>query len=134
MSLILFYFIELNVTISADYNPAPGEEMGPNRFTAGSELTLNCLVHGGSGALTYEWSVMGNPVTTGCTNCVVIDTSSPPTTSYFAGTYTCTVTESGRPDSSGKNDFTVTVVGKMIFTVFLDYNIINYLCRCWIIC
>ena len=150
MSLILFYyFIELNVTISADYNPAPGEvpeELDPNEFTAGSELTLNCIVHGNSGDLTYEWSVAGNPATTGCTNCVVIDTSSPPTTSsltlgkpalnsYFAGTYTCTVTESGRLDSSGNNDnFTVTVVGKMTFTVFLDYNIINYLCRCWIIC
>ena len=56
--------------------------------------------------------------------------------SYFAGIYTCTVTESGRLETtSGNNDnFIVTVVGKMIFTVFLDYNIINNLCRCRIIC
>ena len=143
-SLILYYSIELNVTISADYNPAPGEvpeELGPNEFTAGSELTLNCIVHGESGALTYEWSVMGNPDTTDCTNCVVIDTSSPPSTSsltlgkpalnsYFAGTYTCTVTESGRPDSSGMNDFTVTVVGKINdnHLYFVHYTFIDNLC------
>ena len=123
MSLILYYFLELNVTISADYNPAPGEvpgELGANEFTAGSELTLNCIVLGNSGDLTYEWSVPAT--TTGCTECV-IDTPSPPTStltlgkpalfSYYAGVYTCTVTESGRPESSGNNDtFTVTVVGK----------------------
>ena len=117
-SLILYYSIELNVTINADYNPAPGEvpgELGPNKFTAGSELTLNCIVHGESGALTYEWSVMG------CTNCVA---SSPPSTSsltlgqpslnsYFAGIYTCTVTESDGTEGSGNSDnFIVAVVGK----------------------
>ena len=126
-SLILYYFIELNVTTSANYTPAPGEvpgELGPNRFTAGSNLTLYCIVHGESGDLTYVWSVRDNPNTTDCTNCVVIDTSSPPTTSsltlgqpslnsYFAGIYTCTVTESGRPASSGNIDnFIVAVVGK----------------------
>ena len=125
-SLILYYSIELNVTISANYNPAPGEvpgELGPNKFTAGSELTLNCIVHGESGDLIYEWSVRDNPHTTDCDDCVIIDTSSPPTStltvghtslnSYFAGIYTCTVTESGGPDSSRNNDnFTVTVVGK----------------------
>ena len=126
-SLILYYSIELNVTISADYNPAleevPGE-LGPNKFTAGSELTLNCIVHGNSGDLTYVWSVRDNPDTTGCSKCVIIDTSSPPTTStltlgqpalfsYYAGIYTCTVTESGKPESSGNNDnFIVAVVGK----------------------
>ena len=135
MSLILYFSIELNVTISADYTPAPGE-LGPNKFTAGSELTLNCIVHGNSGGLTYEWSVEDNPDTTasGCTNCIVIDTSSPPTTSsltvgqpalysYYAGVYTCTVTESGRPDSSGNSDnFTVTVVGKMIIFCALHHQ------------
>ena len=132
MSLILS--IELNVTIIEEYNPAPGEvpgELGPNMFTAGSELTLHCMVHGNSGDLTYEWSVMGSPDTTGCTNCVIIDTSSPPTTSsltvgdpalysYYAGIYTCTVTEDGRPESSGNNDnFTVRVVGKIILHVII---------------
>ena len=126
-SLILYYSIELNVTISANYNPAPGEvpgELGPNKFTAGSELIFNCIVHGESGDLIYEWSVRDNPDTTGCTNCVIIDTSSPPTTStltlgqpslnsYFAGIYTCSVTESDGPESSRNNDdFTVAVVGK----------------------
>ena len=116
------------MTISADYNPASGDvpgELGPNRFTAGSELTLNCTVHGNSGDLTYVWSVRDNPNTTVCGACVIIDTSSPPTTStltlgqpalfsYFAGIYTCTVTESGRLETtSGNNDdFTVRVVGK----------------------
>ena len=122
------------MTISTDYNPAPGEvpgELSPNRFTAGSELTLNCIVHGESGALTYEWSVRDNPDTTDCDDCVIIDTSSPPPTStltlgqpslnsYFAGIYTCTVTESGGPGSSGNSDdFTVTVVGKMVITNIL---------------
>ena len=126
-SLILYYSIELNVTISADYNPASDEapgELGSNKFTAGSELTLNCTVHGNSGVLTYVWSVRDNPDITDCDDCVVIDTSSPPTTStltlgqpslnsYFAGIYTCTVTESGGTASSGNcDDFTVTVVGK----------------------
>ena len=72
----------------------------------------------------YEWSVRDNPTTTGCTNCVIIDISSPPTTSsltlgnpalysYYAGIYTCTVTESNGPEDSGNYDeFNVTVVGK----------------------
>ena len=136
------------MTISANYTPAPGEvpgELGPNRFTAGSNLTLNCTVHGNSGALTYKWSVMGNPDTTGCTNCVIIDTSSPPSTStlslgqpslfsYYAGIYTCTVTEGGRPASSGNSDnFTVAVVGETRITIG-TLVLRNNLCRCWIIC
>ena len=123
--MLLIPYIELNVTISADYTPAPDEvpeELGPNVFTAGSKLTLNCIVHGNSSDLIYEWSVRDNPDITDCPACVVIDTSSPPTstlhlgqpslTSYLAGTYTCTVTENGRPDSSSGDNFTVTVVGK----------------------
>ena len=141
---VFYYFIELNVTISANYNPAPGEvpgKLGSNKFTAGSELTLNCIVHGESGDLTYVWSVRDNRNTTDCTNCVIIDTSFPPTAStltlgkpslnsYFAGIYTCTVTESGRPDSSGKNDFTVKVVGKNNnnHLYFVHYTFIDNLC------
>ena len=121
------------MTIIEEYNPAPGEtpgELGPNEFTAGSELTLNCMVHGNSsGDLTYEWSVSDNPDTTGCSDCVIIDTSSPPTTSsltvgvpalysYYAGIYTCTVTEDDGAESSGNNDdFTVRVVGKMMIII-----------------
>ena len=113
--------------IIEEYNPAPGEVLGELGPTAGSELTLNCMVHGNSGDLTYEWSVSDNPDTTGCTNCV-IDTSSPTTStltvgdpalySYYAGIYTCTVTEDDGPEDSGNNDdFTVTVVGKMMIII-----------------
>ena len=120
------------MTIIEEYNPAPGEtpgELGPNEFTAGSELTLNCTVHGNSGDLTYEWSVRDNPTTMGCSDCVIIDTSSPPTTStltvgdpalysYYVGIYTCTVIEDGALEGSGNNDdFTVTVVGKMMTNI-----------------
>ena len=117
--------VELNVTVSAVYTPAHGEdpeELGPNEFTAGSALSLDCTVQGNSGALTYVWSVTGNPATPGCTSCN-IDTSSttsllalgrPALNSYFAGVYTCTVSESGRPDSGNSDDFTVTVVGKFV--------------------
>ena len=33
--------------------------------------------------------------------------------SYFAGDYTCTSSESGRPDSGNSDTFTVRVVGEM---------------------
>ena len=120
------------MTIIEEYNPAPGEvpgELSPNEFTAGSELTLNCMVHGNSsGELSYEWSVRDIPDTTGCSDCVIIDTSSPTTStlivgdpalySYYTGIYTCNVTEDGGPDSSRNNDnFTVRVVGKMMIYV-----------------
>ena len=110
------------MTISAVYTPSPGEDpesLSPNEFTAGSELTLDCTVQGHSGSLTYDWSV--NPETPDCTGCS-IDTSSttsllalgrPALNSYFAGIYTCTVSESGRPDSGNIDDFNVTVVGKI---------------------
>ena len=111
------------MTISANYTPVSGEdpgELGPNVFRAGTTLSLNCIVQGNSGDLMYTWSVMENPDTPPeCTGCG-IDTSSTtslltvgrPLYSYFAGVYTCTVTESGRPDSNNSDDFTVRVVGK----------------------
>ena len=51
MKCVIFYgaFLEQNVIISANYTPAPGEdpgELGPNEFTAGSVLSLNCIVQG----------------------------------------------------------------------------------------
>ena len=115
------------MTVNADYRPAPGEapgELGPNEFTIGSELTLNCSVHGNSNELSYRWSVSGNPSTPGCKDdgCV-IDVSSttstltvgrPPLYSYFAGIYTCTGSEDGRFDSGNSYGFNVTVVGKHI--------------------
>ena len=128
---------ELNVTVSALYQPAPGEvpgELGPNQFTAGSDLTLNCSVEGNSGALNYVWSLTGNPSTpSGCTSCV-IDTSSttftlvvgrPELFSYYAGNYTCTVSESGRLNSGNSHTFPVSVVGESN-TSCLSSNLIEY--------
>ena len=129
MCVLFFPFIphaELNVTINADYTAAPDEdpeELGPNEFTAGGLLSLNCVVQGYSGELMYAWSVMGNPSTTcrwdGCAIDVSSTTSTmtvgnPPLHSYYAGTYTCTVSESGRPDSGNSADYTVAVVGKRL--------------------
>ena len=114
------------MTISANYITAPGEdpgELGPNEFTAGSNLSLNCIVQGDSGDLTYAWSVMGNPPTPGCTHCGSVSSTTSiltvgnPLYSYYAGIYTCTVSESGRPDSDNSDDFTVRVVGKRMCTL-----------------
>ena len=111
------------MTITADYTPAPGEDpgsLGPNEFTAGSELTLNCSVQGHSGDLYYNWSV------TDTGDCCYIDTSSttstlalgrPPLFSHYAGIYTCTVSKSGRPDSTASGNFTVTVVGECMISL-----------------
>ena len=115
------------MTVSAVYRPAPGEapgEFGPNKFTAGSNLTLNCLVLGTTGVVTYRWSVSGNPSTPDCTNngCV-IDLSStttstltigkPPLYSYYAGVYRCAASEADFGSENGGN-FNVTIIGKHI--------------------
>ena len=117
-------YAELYVIVSAAYRPAPEEvpgELGPNEFTAGSILTLNCLVHGDSSELSYRWSVSGNPSTPhncyGCDTDLSSTTSTltvgrPPLYSYYAGVYRCTVSEAGRYDSGNSDDFNVTVVGK----------------------
>ena len=134
-SLIFYCSTELNVTISVDYTAAPGEdpgELGPNEFTPGSILNLSCTVDGNSSAVTYSWSVMGNPTPpTECTSCR-IGTSSTTSTltvgrplySFHGGTYTCTVSETGRPDSSNSGDYIVTVVGEMMMCVLYMYCII----------
>ena len=109
--------------VSAVYTPTPGEELGPNEFTAGSDLTLNCTVQGHSGGLTYAWSVVESFTPSCSVDRCNIDISSttsllalghPALNSYFAGVYTCTVSESGRPDSGNSDDFTVKVVSKLI--------------------
>ena len=119
----MHFSTELNVTIRPDYRPAPGEdpgELGSNEFTAGSDLSINCDVQGNSGSLTYEWSVTGNPATPNCTSCFIPSSSTSTLrlaqsalTSYLAGEYTCTVSESDRPDSRNSDTFTVRVVGEM---------------------
>ena len=122
------------MTVSAIYRPAPGEapgELGPNDFTAGSDLTLNCSVEGHSGGLSYSWSVTGNPSTPpDCTSCDIDTTSNmavmsmgnsstlvigrPPLLSYYAGMYICTAIEHDRPGSRSSDDFSVSVVGEFI--------------------
>ena len=130
------FLTELNVTISADYTPAPGEdpgELGPNEFTAGSQLSLKCIVQGASGDLTYTWSVMGNPPTPGCSVCGSASSTTSTLTvgltlfSYRAGIYTCTVSESGRPNSDNSDDFTVRVVGKRVCMLCTVLSIMT----CW---
>ena len=123
--IIMHYFLiypELKVTVRAIYRPVPGEapgELGPNDFTAGSDLTLKCSVEGHSGGLTYSWSVTGNPSTPGCTDCgndlgssSTLVVGRPPLLSYYAGNYTCTVTEDGRSASENSDVFLVNVVGE----------------------
>ena len=114
------------MTISANYTPAPWEdprELGPNEFTAGSQLSLTCIIQGNSsGTLTYTWSVMGNSPTPGCTYCRIASSTTStltisvvgPLRSYHAGIYTCTVSESGRPESENSDDFSIRVVGKRV--------------------
>ena len=117
---------ELNATVSANYTAVPGEnpdDLGPNEFTAGSILILNCIVQGNNGSLTYKWSVTGNPNTSDCSRCTIIGPqphtstlrlAEPALNSYHAGIYTCTVSESGRPDSG---HFAVTVVGEIPYAI-----------------
>ena len=119
----LFRFIssELDVTIIPNYIPVPGEdpgELGPNEFTAGAVLSLTCMAQGASGDLTYSWSVAGNPDTPSDCGCDIDTTSTmtlevgPLLQSFRAGTYTCTVSEAGRPSSESSDNFTVVVVGE----------------------
>ena len=68
---VVCVYLELNVTVGADYTAAPEEdpgELGPNEFTAGSTLLLNCVVQGHSGDLVYNWSITGSPDTSDCSN------------------------------------------------------------------
>ena len=113
---------ELNVTVSAVYMPAPGEvpgELGSNQFTAGSLLDLTCSVEGHSGGLGYNWSVRGNPRTPACGGCAVPSSTTStlivggPLYSYYAGNYTCTVTETDRPDSGNSDVFSIAIVGEL---------------------
>ena len=115
-------FSELNVTIIPDYISVPGEdpgELGPNEFTAGAVLSLTCMAQGASGGLTYSWSAAENPVPPSDCGCNIDTMPTTPTLevgpllqSFRAGTYTCTVSEVGRPSSGSSDDFTVVVVGE----------------------
>ena len=152
--MVTYYFVntasstELNVTVSPDYTPAPGEapgELAANEFTAGSVLSLTCMALGGSGGLTYSWSVQGNPPPPSeCGSCATPTSNTstltfrPPLYSYYAGTYKCAVSESGRPSSGNSDSHTVTVVGEChgvcaCVCVFCTVTS-GHLCRCWDIC
>ena len=122
-SLIFCLLTELKVSLSAVYTPAPGEQrLGPNEFTAGSDLNLTCDVEGNSGSVMYSWSVRDNSSTPECTatecNIDVSSTTStltvgrPPLLSYYAGNYTCSASETDRPNSDSSDEFAVVVVGK----------------------
>ena len=110
------------MTIILDYTAARGEdpgELGPNEFPAGGVLSLTCMVQGASEGLIYSWSVVGNPDTPSDCICNIDITPATPTLevgpllqSFRAGTYTCTVSEIGRPSSESSDDFTVVVVGE----------------------
>ena len=116
---------ELNVTVTADYTANPGEapgeapgELDVNEFRAGvGQFTLLCQVEGGNGTLSYQWTVerLPTPECGGCstpssiTDTLFVDIA---LLSYFAGTYTCTVGEAGRPSSSSSDSFTFSVVGE----------------------
>ena len=135
----------LNVTISVDYTPAPDEapeELAANEFTAGSTLNLTCspTVQGASGSLSYYWSVEGNPDPP--SQCIRFRCY-PPTSnidiltfsflsSYYAGTYTCSVSESGR---SGSDSYTIRVVGTLcmecVAIFHLHIVILSHWYRCW---
>ena len=144
------------MTVRAIYRPVPGEapgELGPNDFTAGSDLTLNCSVEGHSGGLSYSWSVTGNSSTPPwCGSDCDIDTTSniavmsmgssstlvvgrPPLLSYYAGNYTCTVTEDGRSGSENSDVFLVNVVGEFLafFSLPVQSKLFCHF-RCWNIC
>ena len=112
---------ELNVMVTADYTSYPGETPGKldvNEFRAGvGYLTLLCQVEGSSGTLSYQWTVQRQP-TPGCGGCsspssytdtLFVD---PVLLSYYAGTYTCTVGETGWPSSSNSYSITFSVVGE----------------------
>ena len=111
----------LNVMVTAHYTSAPGEtseELNTNKFRAGRQLRLLCQVEGDSGTLSYHWRAKGNPATHGCQSCntptsnTAILSFDTVLYSYFAGTYTCTVDEVGRPSSSSSDSFTFVLIGK----------------------
>ena len=113
------------------YTPAPGEdpmELNPNTFTAGSLLVLECVVMGSSSNLAYKWSVSQTFTPTCFNNGCDIDISTtstlivgrPHLLSYYAGNYTCDVSETERSDTNNNADFSVTVVGELSpCTIFL---------------
>ena len=129
--------------MSAVYTPAQGDNHGSlrsNEFRAGSKLKLNCAVEGNSGDLSYQWLVKDNISPENCNNnkCA-IDLSSttstltlgnPPLLSYYAGNYTCNVSETGKPDTHN-DTFSVNVVGECVVfghsEVIHNHQVLGYM-------
>lgn len=125
---LLFFLstlLELKVTVIVDYTPAQSEtpeKLGPNEFTAGSHLTLICVVRGHSNSdnLRYHWSVAGSPSTPGCTACSNVIPSATHRVvyhwklySWLSGNYSCSAREINKPEVySNSFIFIVKVVGK----------------------
>ena len=113
------------MSVSAIYTPASGENLeylSPNEFTAGSKLVLQCGVEGNTNSLYYTWHLKENIPTESCDlDRCAIDLSSttstltlgnPPLLSYYAGNYTCNVSETDRPSAHNSDEFSVNVVGE----------------------
>ena len=111
------------MTITADYSPAPGEapeNLSANEFRAASDLNLTCVVDGASGSLSYSWSLeeSGDPV--GCDTCgrpVSLEPNTlflSPVYPEYAGSYICSVSESGMSGSVSSDPFPVRIIGMPI--------------------
>ena len=107
----------LTVTISVDYTPPPGANLGPNEYRAGSgPVSVTCTAQGGSGPTSYQWSSTCQP---GC-----LFTSSTENqitqnfirTPFLQGTHTCSVT---RGSTTRSETIVFNVVGKWISTIVI---------------
>ena len=105
-------FTELSVTINADYSPAPGEaleNLAANEFRAASDFIFTCVVEGASGNLSYSWSLDGRTAPQGAANSVTLFLS--PLYPEYAGSYICSVSESGRSDIVSSDPYPVRIIG-----------------------
>lgn len=94
--------------------------MGPDEFTAGTTLSLDCSVMGNTLSVTYQWTRVYNFTPMSCSNCnetkistTHSQTVGKPLYSYHAGVYTCIASEDGKPDSTNNGSFTIKVVGEL---------------------
>ena len=127
---------ELNVTITVSYTPAPDEapgELAANEFTAASALSLTCMVQGASGSLSYSWSVEGNPDTPSRCSCDPLTLNTDIQNfwflpSYYAGIYTCSVSESDRSGSENSDSYTIRVVGTLCMECVCSTSRLSFSC------
>ena len=105
---------EPNVTIQISYNrPSDFTQLSPPYYHPASSITLICNAYGASEIIRYYW-------TSTCTSCstriyttqrVDIDFL----TSAHAGTYTCTVTDSGGRTANSSAEIKVKGLSSQIF-------------------